>query len=216
MDIEYGQQSSNRTKVIVIAILVLVVVIALVVGVVMILRARSGAGTGTPSMTTPDSVTGAPTSPADDGTAASDGFTSAPRSDIPPPESFLAQQEAAAADFSAIDLRPNTTRSMTTEEKELYRFDTTMEIKIITGEPVEEGTPPPIFFEFVTNLPPDSDHDGIPDAEEASYGTDPNNADSDGDGLPDGFEVYELDTDPTNVDSDGDGVSDLVELKGHE
>ncbi len=46
-------------------------------------------------------------------------------------------------------------------------------------------------------LPGDSDGDGIPDADEARYGTDPNNPDTDGDGLGDGVEVL-AGTDPTN------------------
>ena len=41
----------------------------------------------------------------------------------------------------------------------------------------------------------DSDHDGLPDAIEAVYGTDPNNPDTDGDGIPDGTEVAQG-TDP--------------------
>lgn len=41
---------------------------------------------------------------------------------------------------------------------------------------------------------PDSDGDGISDAEEAEYGTDPNNADTDGDGIDDAQEIaYGLD-----------------------
>ncbi len=50
-------------------------------------------------------------------------------------------------------------------------------------------------------LPPgDSDGDGIPDADEATYGTDPSNPDTDGDGLGDGVEVL-AETDPTNRSS---------------
>ena len=37
----------------------------------------------------------------------------------------------------------------------------------------------------------DSDHDGLPDWEEALYGTDPHNPDTDGDGTPDGEEIKE-------------------------
>ncbi len=46
-------------------------------------------------------------------------------------------------------------------------------------------------------LPGDSDGDGIADADEATYGTDPSNPDTDGDGLGDGVEVL-AETDPTN------------------
>lgn len=48
--------------------------------------------------------------------------------------------------------------------------------------------------------PADSDNDGIPDGDEATYGTDPNNADTDGDGVNDGVEVL-AGTDPTNASS---------------
>ncbi len=59
--------------------------------------------------------------------------------------------------------------------------------------------------------PPDRDGDGLPDAEEPTYGTDPDNPDTDGDGLSDGEEVA-LGTDPTMADSDGDGLSDGDEV----
>ncbi|WP_436796350.1 hypothetical protein [Actinospongicola halichondriae] len=59
----------------------------------------------------------------------------------------------------------------------------------------------------------DGDGDGLTDAEEHEYGTDPALPDSDGDGLTDGEEV-QVDTDPLTDDTDGDGYSDLVELEG--
>lgn len=40
-----------------------------------------------------------------------------------------------------------------------------------------------------TNAVPDSDHDGLSDADEATYGTDASNPDTDGDGYSDGTEV---------------------------
>ncbi len=58
---------------------------------------------------------------------------------------------------------------------------------------------------------PDSDGDGLSDADEALYGSDPNNQDSDGDGLGDAEEA-ELGTDPNNTDSDGDGFTDGYEI----
>ncbi|NIP34391.1 MAG: DUF4129 domain-containing protein [Thermoplasmata archaeon] len=57
----------------------------------------------------------------------------------------------------------------------------------------------------------DADCDGIPDAEEARIGTDPDSWDSDLDGLSDGLEL-DLGTDPINWDTDGDGVPDGEEL----
>lgn len=50
------------------------------------------------------------------------------------------------------------------------------------------------------NQAPDSDRDGLPDRDEATFNDDPNNPDTDGDGIPDGLE-----------DSDGDGIPDGVE-----
>lgn len=61
------------------------------------------------------------------------------------------------------------------------------------------------------DAPSDRDGDGLPDADEARYGTDPDNADTDGDGLSDGDEVARG-TDPTVWDSDGDGVPDGDEV----
>lgn len=54
--------------------------------------------------------------------------------------------------------------------------------------------------------PDDPDGDGVANADEATLGTDPNNADSDGDGLTDGQEQNY--TDPLKADTDGDTYSD--------
>ena len=69
--------------------------------------------------------------------------------------------------------------------------------------------------------PADSDGDGIPDADEASLGTDPLRRDTDGDGLSD-YEELPLGTDPLAPngydaarDSDGDGLADLDEATRH-
>ena len=62
----------------------------------------------------------------------------------------------------------------------------------------------------------DSDSDGLTDAEEAIYGTNPLVADTDGDGLSDYDEVKIYHTNPLVVDTDGDGYPDGVEVKsGH-
>ena len=62
-----------------------------------------------------------------------------------------------------------------------------------------------------TTMPsPDTDGDGLTDAQEAEHGSDPSNPDTDADGLIDGEEVF-LGTDPTNPDTDGDGTDDLTE-----
>ena len=61
---------------------------------------------------------------------------------------------------------------------------------------------------------PDSDGDGLGDAEETgTYNTDPNMADSDGDGLTDFAEVRTHNTNPLSKDSDGDGFYDAYELQ---
>lgn len=58
----------------------------------------------------------------------------------------------------------------------------------------------------------DEDGDGLTEAEEATAGTNPNNADSDSDGLSDGDEVTVTQTNPLSPDSDGDGINDKVEI----
>ena len=58
----------------------------------------------------------------------------------------------------------------------------------------------------------DDDNDGLTNAEERRYGTDPNNPDTDGDGLTDGEEVKRYHTNPLNPDTDGDGLSDGDEV----
>jgi len=59
----------------------------------------------------------------------------------------------------------------------------------------------------------DSDGDGLTDAEEAIFGTDPFNPDTDGDGLRDGEEVKVYGTDPRNRDTDSDLLGDGDEIK---
>lgn len=63
-----------------------------------------------------------------------------------------------------------------------------------------------------STTPVDSDADGLSDAEEAIYGTDPSNPDTDGDAIDDGAEVYDTGTDPNNADTDGDGIDDYAEI----
>lgn len=58
----------------------------------------------------------------------------------------------------------------------------------------------------------DDDNDGLSNAEERRYGTDPENPDTDGDGLSDGDEVKKYHTNPLKVDTDGDGISDGDEV----
>ncbi|MEQ1503167.1 MAG: MopE-related protein, partial [Myxococcota bacterium] len=56
----------------------------------------------------------------------------------------------------------------------------------------------------------DTDGDGIDNADEADFDTDPFDADTDDDGLDDGAEI-DADTDPTEADTDGDGLGDGLE-----
>lgn len=59
-------------------------------------------------------------------------------------------------------------------------------------------------------LAADTDGDGLTNAQEQAYGTDPHNIDTDGDTLPDGHEVA-TGTSPVNRDTDGDGQQDNVD-----
>lgn len=64
------------------------------------------------------------------------------------------------------------------------------------------------------NLPPDGDfdNDGLTNAEELLFGTDPRNPDTDGDGLSDFDEIYKYKTNPLKSDSDGDDIVDGAEI----
>jgi OmpA-OmpF porin, OOP family len=56
--------------------------------------------------------------------------------------------------------------------------------------------------------PKDSDGDGLPDADEGTWGTDPFDPDSDKDGLNDGEEVFTYKTNPLDPDTDLDHLKD--------
>ena len=58
----------------------------------------------------------------------------------------------------------------------------------------------------------DTDKDGLTNAEEYKYGSDPANNDTDEDGLSDGIEVLGLGTNPGTWDTDNDGLSDVKEI----
>lgn len=71
-----------------------------------------------------------------------------------------------------------------------------------------EGDPTQVHFR------PDTDGDGLLDAQEVVLGTSTNNSDWDGDGLPDGYEVEQGTTDPLvneGLDLDADGTSNADE-----
>ena len=74
--------------------------------------------------------------------------------------------------------------------------------------------PPPgvvSVFDFHVENPVDTDGDGLNDAEEMLYGTDPELVDTDEDGLDDHDEVVRG-TNPIDPDSDADGLSDSEEV----
>lgn len=62
----------------------------------------------------------------------------------------------------------------------------------------------------------DTDGDGIPDDEEAAFGSNPRSPDTDKDMLTDYQELNEIYSDPANQDTDGDGLGDGLELKHFE
>lgn len=107
-----------------------------------------------------------------------------------------------------------------------------------TATPVP--TAPPTSSTAIGGGGEDVDNDGLTNAEETLYGTDPNNPDTDGDGYKDGEEVKngynplgagqldsdndgltdpverKMGTDPFNPDTDGDGYADGAEVEnGH-
>jgi hypothetical protein len=59
----------------------------------------------------------------------------------------------------------------------------------------------------------DKDLDGIPDAEEAKYKTNPVSSDTDEDGLTDQHEIFVFKTNPLKADTDGDGKADGYEMR---
>src|SRR5215210_4016593 len=60
---------------------------------------------------------------------------------------------------------------------------------------------------------PDTDHDGLSDAVEASIRTNPRKADTDGDHLRDGVELRRTHTNPRRSDTDRDGLTDGFEVR---
>ena len=79
----------------------------------------------------------------------------------------------------------------------------------ITEPPANVPAPTPVVSPSLR----DSDNDGLNDAQEISFGTDPNKADTDADGLNDFDEVRTWQSDPLNPDTDGDGYPDGSEVK---
>ncbi len=89
----------------------------------------------------------------------------------------------------------------------------------VEGETPHEAEEPARRSEAPTPTPtatvePDSDQDGLSDAQEAEIGTSVSKPDTDSDGLFDREEVEVYQTNPLNPDTDGDTYSDGTEVSG--
>lgn len=80
-----------------------------------------------------------------------------------------------------------------------------------TAPEVTLPTPAPVTSGATAAV--DTDRDGLSDADETSYGTNPASADTDSDGLSDADEVRVYQTNPLAPDSDGDSYTDGGEVK---
>lgn len=82
---------------------------------------------------------------------------------------------------------------------------------VLTSESTTE--PEPTTDSEEPSSSPDTDGDGLTDAEESALGTNPRTADTDGDQLFDKEERDVYGSDPLNPDSDGDGFIDGTEVR---
>lgn len=112
---------------------------------------------------------------------------------------YLGLQYVAQQKVSEADINPN---DAVLEEDEV-------------NEPTEPSIETPVVVppepEPIVESP-DTDGDGLSDAEEDQLGTDLTLTDTDADGLNDAEEVRMYGTDPLNQDTDGDGFVDGVEV----
>lgn len=83
----------------------------------------------------------------------------------------------------------------------------------LVNEAPANAAPPPIPANLPEPGPPDQDHDGLTDAEEAELGTDRDRPDTDADTLYDYEEVRVFQTDPNDSDTDDDGFFDGQEVR---
>lgn len=88
---------------------------------------------------------------------------------------------------------------------------TPVNVPLINETPTNAA--PPLPANLPEPGPPDQDHDGLTDAEEAELGTDPERPDTDADLLYDYEEVRVYQTDPRDNDTDDDGFLDGQEVR---
>jgi hypothetical protein len=69
-----------------------------------------------------------------------------------------------------------------------------------------------IVYNYYVYYYGDWDGDGIKNADEDKYGTNPRNPDTDGDGINDYDEIFKYHTNPIKADSDDDGINDYDEI----
>ena len=91
-------------------------------------------------------------------------------------------------------------------------FNEWSEVQPEIEEP-EVTIPTPTEPEEIAPLTVDSDGDGLTDAQELEYGTNPDLVDTDRDDLTDREEIFVWETDPLDPDSDGDTYLDGQEVQ---
>lgn len=193
-------------KIVIGASIGLVVVAAAVVAVLLLRR----------SQLAPEDVTPPPVVVPPDTTIPEDGTGATGTSELPPgitvglatpgslPEDAIEEAEVTV-------YPPGLNRAMTAEEKEPYGWGAA-DVWIRTTRGADGQTEVEFYNPSAPVPPPDADSDGLSDADEAKYGTDPRNPDADGDQLKDGLEIR-LGSDPKKADTNGDGVSDYLEFE---
>ncbi len=107
---------------------------------------------------------------------------------------------------------PATPESEPTEEPVETEAPATPEQDVPASPAAEPEDVPFTLVEIDGDPGVDSDSDGLTDAQEEYYGTDPLNADSDNDGINDYRELVDFGTDPLNPDTDDDGINDFNEV----